>query len=291
MAEKQPEDHSTNKLPQSSVTSVYEVEVADLSRSVTVTWSKNLMNYSLVISVENVSDENHYTCKIELKTWQFWGKKGLKSFDVDGKRVDIYWDFRQAKFTNNPEPSSDYYVAMVYGDEVVLVLGDLKKDAFKRTKKRPSLVEPILLCKKENVFGKKLFCTKTMLCSGDREHDVVIEISSSGFGDPEMWISIDGFEVIHVMNLNWRFRGNESVTTINNVLVQIFWDVHDWLFSDTGTGSGLFILQPGALECSSDSVRGGRNSNSNSGRSHDSALELPSNADQFFHIIYAWKFE
>ncbi|KAF2298099.1 hypothetical protein GH714_014060 [Hevea brasiliensis] len=158
--EKETEDQQTNKVPQSCVTLIYKANVAESSRYVTVTWNKNLINYSLTIGVENPSNEDPYTCKIDLKTWQFWGRKGIKSFQVDGKRVEVYWDFRHAKFSSNPEPSSDYYVALVYDEEVVLILGDLKKDAYKRTKKRPSLIEPILLCKKENVYGKKIFLAK-----------------------------------------------------------------------------------------------------------------------------------
>ncbi|KAJ4833418.1 hypothetical protein Tsubulata_016410 [Turnera subulata] len=298
LAEKQNEDPSTSKAPNSSVTFIYEANVVGLSRNVTITWSKNVMNYSLVISVENPSDESqYYTCKIDLKAWQFWGKKGLKSFDVDGKRVDVYWDFRQAKFSSNPEPSSDYYVAMVYEEEVVLLIGDLEKDAFKRIKKRPSVVDPVLLCKKENVYGKRSFCTKAMLHNGRAEHDVAIEFSLSGLGDPEMWISVDGYEVIHVMNLHWRFRGNENVT-FNDVVVEIFWDVHDWVYNSNSTPAapahGLFILKPVTPESCDDNAAvaaaDGSCSTSTGGDSCDTPRETPS-APDFFHVIYAWKIE
>ncbi|KAF5728490.1 hypothetical protein HS088_TW21G00638 [Tripterygium wilfordii] len=270
-------DQTTNKAAaQSSVTFIYEAKVAESCRNVTVTWSKNLMNYSLCINVESLSDnENQYTCKIDMKTWQFWGRKGLKSFDVGDKRVDVFWDFRQAKFSTNPEPTSDYYVAIVSDEEVVLLLGDLAKDAYKRTRKPPSLQEPTLLCKKENVYGKRLFCTKTML--DRKEHDLTIENSPSGHGDPELWISIDGFEVIHIMNLNWRFRGNETVK-VKDVPLQIFWDVHDWLFSSPGAGNGLFILKPETVE---SAAKHGRNSSIGS--------DIGDEITGFCHIIYAWR--
>ncbi|XP_050238005.1 uncharacterized protein LOC126687486 [Mercurialis annua] len=285
-SEKQPEDQPTNKAPHSSITLVYEAKVGEHIRNATITWNKSLINYSLTISIENILNENHYTCKIDLKTWQFWGKKGLKSFQVDNGRVDVYWDFRHAKFSSNPEPSSDYYVALVYEEEVVLLLGDLQKEAYKRTKKRPSMLEPNLLCKKENVYGKKIFCTKAMLHHGKIEHDIVIEMSS-GLGDPELWISIDSFEVIHVMNLNWRFRGNEKVV-LNNAIVEIFWDVHDWLFSNStshGTGHGLFIFKP------SSEVHRNRDSDEIIGLRYDSPSEIWPLTSGFFHVIYAWKFE
>uniref|UniRef100_A0A6N2L2B5 Kinesin motor domain-containing protein n=1 Tax=Salix viminalis TaxID=40686 RepID=A0A6N2L2B5_SALVM len=288
--EKETEEQTTNKSPQISVTYIYTVELAELCSNVTVTWSKNVMNCSLSISVENPLDENHYTCKIDIKTWQFWGKKGLKSFEVDGKRVDVYWDFRQAKFSNHAEPLSDYYVALVYNEEVVLLLGDMKMDALKRTKRRPSLTEPILLCKKENVYGKRSFCAKAMFQKDKTEHDLVIEYSLSGLGDPEMGIAVDGFEVIRVMNLNWRFRGNENVK-VNDVEVQIFWDVHDWLFSGSSTSHGLFILKPAAQEGGDDKVGDGRHCRGNDGGMYDSPKERSSSTPEFFHVINAWKYE
>ncbi|CAN1355176.1 hypothetical protein LINPERPRIM_LOCUS43628 [Linum perenne] len=276
---------STKKPPQSSVTFIYEAKIVDKIRNVTVTWSKNVGNYILVINVENPSTEEPYTFKLDIKAWQFWGKKGLKSFDVDEKRVDVYWDFRQAKFSTSPQPSSDFYLALVDQNEVSLVLGDMKSEAYKRTKKEPTVEKPVLLCKKENVLGKKLFCTKTMWQHNDhKEHDLTIETSISGLGDSEMWISIDGFEVIHIMNLQWRFRGNENLT-VNDVPVQIFWDVHDWLFNGSGTGQGLFVFSPGTVE---PGAAGGSkvaeiNNSSSSSSSTDNA--------EFFHVIYAWKFE
>lgn len=79
--------------------------------------------------------------------------------------------------------------------------------------------------------GKGFFCTRAMLNAGKKEHDIVIENSLSGPGDPEMWISVEGAVVIRVLNLNWRFRGNETGMA-NNVPLQIFWDVvvhHPWI--------------------------------------------------------------
>ncbi|OMO83791.1 hypothetical protein CCACVL1_11177 [Corchorus capsularis] len=180
---------TTDDVAQCSVASIYHTKIAGLSRKVTATWCKTLVNHSFIISVENpCDDQSHFSCKIDLKAWQFWGRKGLKSLEVDSKRVDIYWDFRLAKFSGSPEPCSDYYVAMVSDEEVVLVLGDMKTDALKRTKKAPSLVDPTLMCKKEHVCGKKLFCCKARLEEGKQEHDIMIEISLSGPDDPEMWV-------------------------------------------------------------------------------------------------------
>ncbi|XP_062013855.1 uncharacterized protein LOC133730244 [Rosa rugosa] len=270
--------------PQNAVTYVYQAKLAGLCCNVTATWGKDLKNHFLCIEVPKPCQEALYICKIDLNSCQLWGKKGLKSFDIDGRRVDVYWDFRQAKFSGNPEPCSDYYVALVSKAEVVLLLGDLVTDAYKRTRSKPALEEATLMYKKEVVCGKRLFCSKAMLEVGREEHDIVIEASLSGPNDPEMWITVDGTMTIRIMNLNWRFRGNESVM-LNDFPVEILWDVYDWLFSKQATGQGLFIFKPGRLDWeSSHSDPGSRNSEYNSPKESSSTIE-------FCHFLYAWKTE
>lgn len=85
-----------------------------------------MISQSLYIMVENPYDEDHFMCKIDLKTWQFWEKKGLKSFKVDEKHIDVFWDLRSVKFSSSQEPASDYYIALFSEEEVVLLLGDLE---------------------------------------------------------------------------------------------------------------------------------------------------------------------
>ncbi|KMT02030.1 hypothetical protein BVRB_9g208540 [Beta vulgaris subsp. vulgaris] len=211
------------------------------------------------------------TCKVELKPWHFWSRKGYKSFEINIQhklaeesyhQLDIYWDLRSAKFSgSSPEPCSDYYLALVSDEEVVLLLGDNKKKAYKRTKKRPALVDAIQSLKKEIVYAKKSFATRARFTEGKGEHDVVIESSTSGPKDPEMWISIDGIVLIHVKNLQWKFRGNEMVV-VNKTPIQVLWDVHAWLFSNPGTGCGLFVFKPGAPEVEFDREGSNRSGNS-----------------------------
>lgn len=281
-------DQATNKdAPQNSITFVYQTKVASSFRSVVVIWCKNPIEHSLSMTLENPSEENKYTCKIDLESGQSWGKKGLKSFEIEGARLDIFWDFRHAKFSTSPQPCSGYYVALVYKKEVLLLLGDLVNDAYARTKSKPSPQEATLLCKKENVHGKKLFCTRAMLEEGKPEHDVVIETSLSGPDDPEMWISIDGMLASRIMNLNWKFRGNEIVM-VNNLPVQILWDVHDWLFNDLGSGPALFIFKPGFLEHTSDSNSREFTERSDDNNKHD-LVEENLSTRSFFHFLYAWR--
>ncbi|KAI3962766.1 hypothetical protein MKW98_029925 [Papaver atlanticum] len=295
-AEKLTEDPSANKAAQCTVTCVYETVLFDVSRRISIVWSKNLINLSLNLTVQNWRNENDCTCKIDFKPWHFWSKKGLKSFDLEGKRVDIFWDLRSAKLTGSPEPSADYYVALVSEEQVVLLLGDLKKKAYKRTKSRPSLIDAILLYKKENIFGKKCFSTRAKFDRNSRrEHDIVVENTITGPRDPEMWISVDGIVVVHVTNLQWKFRGNETVI-VNKLPVQVFWDVHDWLFGNP-CGHGMFIFRPGAPEYNhvKDGSSAGGSETGESSTATDtgyvSAESQHTTIPDFSLFLYAWKIE
>ncbi|PRQ52416.1 hypothetical protein RchiOBHm_Chr2g0155261 [Rosa chinensis] len=294
LAEKLTEDPVTSKTAQSTVTCVYLANIAMNWRKVTVIWCKNLMNHSLSIRTDSLEGDFHITCKIDLKPWHFWSKKGYKSFEVEGNHVEVYWDLRSAKFVGGPEPNQDFYVALVCDEEVVLLLGDMKKKAYKRTKSRPSMVEAVMYYKKENVFAKKSFATRVRFDEKRKEHDIVVESSTSGLKDPEMWISIDGIVLVHVKNLQWKFRGNQTVM-VNMLPVQVFWDVHDWLFSNPGTGHGLFIFKPGAPDSESDYDREGGEFCGDSDNSISSAYystqSLNTTASDFCLFLHAYKLE
>ncbi|CAK9167175.1 unnamed protein product [Ilex paraguariensis] len=290
LAQKLTDDPVTQKTAQSSVTCVYQTHIGGYWRNVTILWSKNLMNHILNISVDCVETDDHHTCKIDLKPWHFWAKKGDKTFEVDGNQVEVYWDLRSAKFSGSPEPSTDFYVALVSDEEVVLLVGDYKKKAYKRTKSRPALVDAVLFYKKEHVFGKKCFSTRAKFDHKKKEHEIVVESSTSGPRDPEMWISIDGIVLIHIRNLQWKFRGNQTVL-VDKQAVQVFWDVHAWLFCDPGSSHGLFIFKPGAPESDTDNEDSSHGGDSDGSESRYYSTRSHSKASQFCLFLYAWKIE
>ncbi|KAK8939861.1 hypothetical protein KSP40_PGU002878 [Platanthera guangdongensis] len=288
---------------QCSVITVYKAKIGGALRTVTVVWSKTLINHSLSVSVDHpAGGEAPSTCRVDLKPWPFWGKKGFKSLETGDHRVDLFWDLRSAKFPagGGPEPICGYYVALVSGEEVVLLVGDFKKEAYKRTRARPSLDDAAMVSKRDNVVGKKCFSTRARFDGrGKREHEIVVENSISGGcdGDAEMWISIDGVVAIHVSNLQWKFRGNETVM-VESSPVQVFWDVHDWLFGGAAMGHALFIFKPGAAtadqggeeEWSGDDM--GCLIESGSGRDMGSARRNSGGgAPEFCFMLCAWKVE
>ncbi|GAB4825344.1 hypothetical protein Ancab_008216 [Ancistrocladus abbreviatus] len=299
------EEPIATKSPNGSVTNVYQSCIAGFWRNATVIWFKNLMNVSFSVTVDGVEGQSSQTCKVELKPWHFWSKKGYKIFEIDigrqqsGKephQIGIYWDLRSAKFSGSPEPCSDYYVALVFDEEIVLLLGDYKKKAYKRTKKRPALVDAVQSLKKEVAYAKKSFSTRAKFAENRGEHDIVVESSTAGPRDPEMWISIDGIVLVHVKNLQWKFRGNESVL-VNKQPIQVFWDVHSWLFSGPGTGYGLFIFKPAAALAVDESEKEGssRGSDSSGGSmfysTSSKAAENPTRGTDFCLFLNAWKIE
>ncbi|GMH10969.1 hypothetical protein Nepgr_012810 [Nepenthes gracilis] len=283
-----------------TVTNVYQACIAGFWRNVTVQWFKNFMNISFSITVDSIESESSQTCKVELKPWQFWGKKGYKFFEIDVGRhpwydesphkLEICWDFRSAKFFDSPEPYSNYYLALVSDEEIVVLLGDNKNKAFKRTKKRPALVDAVQSLKGEVVYAKKSFSTRARFEESRGEHDIVVESSTAGPRDPEMWISVDGIVLVHVKNLHWKFRGNETVI-VNKLPIQVFWDVHAWLFSAPGTGYGLFVFKPGAAEAADESGQEVSGRRSDSGGSTFYSTRGQAKAPDFCLFLYAWKTE
>ncbi|TQD75396.1 hypothetical protein C1H46_039089 [Malus baccata] len=305
--------------------SVYRAKIAGRSRLITITWCKNLLLHGLSVSVEGPDGDQtqQHTCKVELKPWYFWRKQGSKRFVVDEKAVEIFWDLKAAKFNGGTEPKSEYYVAVVCDEEVVLVLGDLKKDAYRKAGFRPALTDPTLVSKKEHIFGKKKFSTKAKFYERGRSHEIAIECKNRGGGgggggsgsigsgstlngvEPELEIRVDGHLVVHVKHLQWKFRGNESIH-INKLRIEVYWDVHDWLFSP-GLRHALFIFKPNLPASSTSLSPLSRTSSSSppfsslastplSSQTSSGSVEGINNAtsagsSEFCLFLYAWKVE
>lgn len=236
-----------------SSVSVYRAKINGAPRHVTAVWHRTLINQSFTISIDGgggggagAGDDGALSHKVELKPWPFWSKRGAKTLDVDGDRLDIVWDLRSAKFpASSPEPAAGYYVALVSRDEVVLLLGDGKKDAFKRTRSRPSLDDAVLVSRRESVSGRRTFAARAPLAAGRKDHEIVVDSAIAGPREPEMRITVDGVVLVHVRSLQWKFRGNETVI-VDQSPVQVLWDVHDWIFAGGPAAQAVFVFKPGA---------------------------------------------
>ncbi|KAI5424140.1 hypothetical protein KIW84_030379, partial [Lathyrus oleraceus] len=209
------------------VTCVYQCRIRGRSCPITVNWSKNLVGHLLTVGIHDC------VCKVDVKPWVFSKKKGCKSLEAFSAKIDVFWDLSSAKFGSGPEPVEGFYVGVVVDRQMVLLLGDLRKEAFKKTNAVPlpcGSDGAVLVAKKENVFGKKLYGTKTVFCDNGQIHDLVIECdTTSGVSDPSLIIRIDSKIVMQVNRLRWKFRGNHIIL-VDGVAVEVFWDVHNWLF-------------------------------------------------------------
>lgn len=218
---------------------------------VIVRWCKSSVEQGLCVSVDEPTDQSK--CKVALKPcFFFWRKKhGSRCFKVNGTKVKVYWNLISAKFVNSPEPQESYYVALVCDKEVILLLGDMKEEALKKTKSRTSAIKPVLISREEHVLGRRYFSTRTRMHEIESQpHAINIECHTTGPKDPEMRIEIDGQLVVEVQHLLWKFRGNQIIS-VSGVQVQIFWDVYDWLFN-SGVGNAFFTFRPISSSFSSE---------------------------------------
>lgn len=230
-----------SKTPQNLVTCVYQCKIFQKICLVTISWSKNLMGQCLSVEIDDLSQR--CLCKVDIKPSLFSKRKGSKSLEVNSSGIDLYWDLSAAKFGSGPEPLEGYYVALVCDRDMALVIGDLRKEAFKKTNANPSTTpNSLFVSKKEHVFGKRVFGTKVQFCDGGPVHDLVIECDANRVDDRCLHIRVDSKTVIQVRHLLWKFRGNYTIL-VDGLTVEVFWDVHNWLFGTTNLGSAVFTFQ------------------------------------------------
>ena len=186
---------------------------------------------------------NHCLCKFDIKPWLFSRRKGSKNLEVQSCKIDIFWDLSCAKFGSGPEPLGGYYVAVMFNHEMVLLLGDLKKEACKKVDSDCVYAQSgaIFIAKREHIFGKKLYGAKAQFYDKGQVHNVTIECDTVGANDPCLVIRIDSKTVMQVKRLKWKFRGNHTIL-VDGVPVEVFWDVHNWLFGNA-MGNAVFMFQ------------------------------------------------
>ncbi|KAF7818746.1 uncharacterized protein G2W53_024201 [Senna tora] len=56
-----------------------------------------------------------------------------------------------------------------------------------------------------------------------------------------MCVCIDKKTIFEVKRLKWNFRGNQAIF-VDGLLVDMMWDVHDWLFKPNN-GCGVFMFR------------------------------------------------
>ncbi|KAL3507899.1 hypothetical protein ACH5RR_033281 [Cinchona calisaya] len=232
-----------SKGSQNMVTCIHRCKLLGKSCLITIIWSKNLMGHCLSIEIEDLLSHNSL-CKVDVRPSLFSKRKGSKCLEVYSCRIDLYWDLSLAKFGSGPEPLEGYYLALMCKGQMVLVIGDLKKEAFKKTNAiTPTLSTPIFISKREHLFGKRIYRTKAQFCDNGQIHDLKIECCTNGIDDdPCLMVCIDRKTVMQVKHLQWKFRGNYTIL-VDGLPVEVFWDVYNWLFGNSGFGNAVFVFR------------------------------------------------
>lgn len=244
-----------SKAGKNTVTCIYQTHLAGGACTVAITWSKSLLGQGFSIAVDDMSDGKSL-CKFDIKPWLFSKRKGSKTIDIlhhhrhHTTKVDIFWNLASAKFGYGPEPSEGFYVAITTNLHMVLLIGDMKMEAYRKTNLTlppPTSSFAKLISKREHISGKKMYSTistRTQFCNDGRIHDITINCESIGPKNvnPQFEIHIDRKSVMQVKNLSWKFRGNQTIHVDGNP-VEVFWDVHSWLFGSPMSCSAVFMFQ------------------------------------------------
>lgn len=267
---------NSSKTYQNLVTCLYSTELCGRSCVITITWCKNVMGQGLCIGIDDSSNQS--LCKVDIKPWLFSKRKGSKSTEAENSRVDVFWDLSHARFGSGPEPLEGFYVTVLFDFQIVLLLGDLVKDAYRKTNACPPPSNALFIAKREHIFGKKVYCTKAQFCDNGQIHDLTIECETIGLKDPCLEIRIDKKRVMLVKRLVWKFRGNQTIL-VDGLPVEVFWDVHNWLF-DASMGNAVFMFE--TCVSTEKSLPWG---------SSQRFREPQSRRPSFSLILYAWKNE
>lgn len=122
---------------------------------------------------------------------------------------------------------------------MVLLVGDIPKDAYSKTKAREPRTSQSLVLKREHVVANKVYNTRARFGGRMRE----IQIDCGFRDDSRLCFSVDGKCVLQIKRLKWKFRGNERVE-VDGVPIQISWDVYNWLFErENGDGHAVFMFK------------------------------------------------
>lgn len=311
---------SGGRSTQNLVTSVYHCQLQGrVACFITITWTKSLMGQAGVsVCIQN-SNNQSLLCKFDVKPWLFSKRKGFRSLDLgvgsSSTVIDIYWDFSSARFAaaSSPEPLSGFYLAVAFDQELVLLLGDLEIEVPKKMNiPNPisSSTNAVFVAKREHIFGKKSYTAKAQFCDKGRIHDIQIEYcdrtstAASLVDDPSLVIRIDSKAVMQVKRLRWKFRGNNTIL-VDGLPVEVYWDVHSWLFggsvigsgSGSGNGNAVFLFQTTNTATATTTSSISADKFMLSGRSLPPGASViswsgsASRAHGFSLILYAWKNE
>ncbi|KAK4786445.1 hypothetical protein SAY86_003134 [Trapa natans] len=172
--------------------------------------------------------------------------KGSKKVELGESRVEVFWDFSNARFDSGPEPLDGFYILVVIDSQLRLFLGDMADEAIDKKFKRCNRSKFSLVSRRENCSGNAHYGTRCQFGETGVIHDIVIRIGAEAEGpdrDSTLSVYIDKKKVMRVKRLLWNFRGSQTIFLDGTgLMMDMLWDVHDWFFGESREGRGVFMF-------------------------------------------------
>ncbi|XVF55656.1 hypothetical protein PTKIN_Ptkin06aG0054100 [Pterospermum kingtungense] len=204
---------SPNLVPSTpnTVTCLYKAKVSQRNLLITLTWCNNLIGQGLTI---NVGGSLSTSSKFSSNSIELRKNKGWKTFKSCSSEIE----------------NSVYFS------------GDIKIQSEQQPVPKFSLVS-----RSENFTGSSVCSTKARFCDKGLVHDILIkcggdEEDEEGWRNPVLCVCIDQKKVVQVKRLRWNFRGNQIIF-LDGLLVDMMWDLHDWVFKQTSGGCAVFMFR------------------------------------------------
>lgn len=228
---------------QNAVSCIYKVKLSSHKHFlIRFTW----LNRGFCVEI---SDTHVSFPKFSKKIRVLHRESGSEIFESSGLRIEALWDLRRAKYESGPVPVTGFYVAILVNSEVSLILGDMEKELeVKKFISDLKLPEFSLISRSEYFSGNSVYSTRAKFSENGSYHDISIkccrEEHTTSFKDLVLSVYIDKKNVVQVKRLQWNFRGNQSIF-LDGLLIDLMWDVHDWLFnpSSSSSGYGVFLFR------------------------------------------------
>ncbi|KAE8702513.1 cytochrome P450 76A2-like [Hibiscus syriacus] len=240
---------SPNLVPSSpnTVKCIYKATIpSQRNLLITLAWCNNRLGHGLTI---NVSDT---ALKLNPNTHCLTKRKGSKTFRARGSKIEVIWDVSDARYMDGPEPSSVFSVIVLVDSQLCLSLGDMDHMNEQQNPTKPKFS---LVSRSEVYVGtSSLYSTKAQFSDKGLAHDILIKCNEEetgkqkGMRNPELTVAIDEKKMVQVKRLRWNFRGNHIIF-LDGLLIDMMWDLHDWLFNQT-SGCAVFMFRTrSGLDC------------------------------------------
>ncbi|CAA0830404.1 Plant protein of unknown function (DUF868 [Striga hermonthica] len=221
-----------------AVTSVYRVELATKKHLlISLTWRDNQLRSNHLFSVNIFENEDDSFSGSTKFSKIFGAPRGAKLYELNnGLKIEVVWDLSRAEYESRPEPITGFYVMILVDSQPGLILGDVEgePEARKRVSDCRASPEFWLVSRGEYFSGEGLYSAKVRFCETGIYHDILVKLCGE---DRVLSVYVDRKSVVEVRRLRWNFRGNATVF-LDGVLVDLLWDVHDWLFEFGPRGKG-----------------------------------------------------